>query len=199
MPLRALVCAAVLGLRLGLARSVPGQGVVVGSDDARLINASLSGLTQRQWRNGRSEWKDDDVPIKVMRVSDWCEFGKRLGAYIAAGGSMYDYVDAAFEREYSGKLVLVTQVGQEPQPWCGPPLTLSSDGKERYWPNVLMCRYARGVLQLRPSRAYVGWFAHLHSGDWWAGYEVSPIASHCVHRPLLFASVLTIVSADCPS
>jgi hypothetical protein len=174
LPLRALVCAAVLGSRLGLARSVPGLGVVVGSDDASLVNASLSGLTQRHWLLGRSEWQAEHVAAKVMRDSDWCEFGKRLGAFVAAGGSRYDYVDAAFEREYSGKLVLVTRDGPERQPWCGPPYALSSDGKERYWYLVLMCRYARGVLFLLPSQSRVGWSAHVQPGGWWAEYDVSP-------------------------
>ena len=156
LPLRALVCAAVLGSLLGLAHGVPGQGVVVGSDDASLVNASLSGLTQRHWLLGRSEWQAEHVAVKVRRDSDWCEFGKRLSAFVAAGGSRYDYVDAAFEREYSGKLVLVTRDGPERQPWCGPPYALSSDGKERYWYLVLMCRYARGVLFLLPSQSRVG-------------------------------------------
>ena len=175
LPLRALVCAAVLAASVRLSSSEPGRGVVVGSDEANLVNSSLSGLTQGHWLLGRSEWQAEGVAVRVLRERDWCEFGQRLSAFVAAGGSRYDYVDTALEREYGGVIVLYTFLGQSDSgpPWCGPSVTLSSDGKERYWPFVLHCKFARGVIILRPSQTYVGFYAHIQPGGWWAEYDVS--------------------------
>jgi hypothetical protein len=180
LPLRALVCAGLLAASVRLSNSEPGRGVVVGSDEASLVNSSLSGLTQARWLLGRSEWQAEGVAVRVLRERDWCEFGQRLSAFVAAGGSRYDYVDTILEREYGGKLVLF--IGED-QIWCGPKVTLSSDGKERHWYRVLICRYALGYLQLKPSQTDVGFFTHWQPGNWWAEYDVS---LECAPRPRIF-------------
>jgi hypothetical protein len=162
----ALLSAAALGGATLLphveAATTAGLARVTASDDASLLGLTLQGVTQSNWMLGRAEWRVEGVPVKVLRDDDWCELGKRLKAFVEAGGSQYEYVDEEFARRYSGKLALLVDDGGQ-RPMCGPALTLLSSSTELYWPKVMICLYAKGLLTLRPSQDHNGWYSEWHS------------------------------------
>ncbi len=173
--LHALLRAAALGgaalLPHAQAATTVGQARVTASDDASMLGLTLQGLTQSNWMLGRSEWRAAGVPVKMLRDVDWCELNKGSKAYVEAGGSLYEYMDAAFALKYGGKLaLLVDDAGRRPD--CGPALSFFSNDTERYWPKVMICRYALGLLDLRPSQDDNGWYS-----EWGAVRGRVPVGS----------------------